>query len=132
MDGSRGAFGHTLAAQAAQVEVDICQIVLYLDGSEGAGLLAFAAAYAGGRARLAGGGAFLLVAAGDIHAAVFHAFLAQFDDAARTGLDAGPAGGALLFVHHGQPRLGVDAQGSELACIGAYTLLAKEQSFRPS
>ena len=59
MDGTGRTFDHAFAAQAAFLEVDIGKIVLYLDGTERAGLFALAAADTGHLARLAGNGTFL-------------------------------------------------------------------------
>lgn len=115
MDGSGGTLGHTLTAELAFVEIDVGQIVLYCDGAEGAGLLALAAADAGGSAGLAGDTALVLIHAGDIDAAVLGSLVAQLDDALGTCLDAGSAGCAPVLVDLGDKSLWIDPDGTELA-----------------
>lgn len=115
MDGSCRALGHALAAELAFVEIDVGQIVLDGDSTEGAGLLALTAAYTCGGACLAGYSALILVHAGDIDPTVLRTFVPQFDDAFGTCLDTGTACRALVLVHLGNEGLGIDLDSSELA-----------------
>lgn len=119
MDGASGAVGDALAAHLAEVEVDVGEVVFDLDSAEGANFLALAAADAGGGAGLASDSAFLLVAAGDEDAVVLGAFVAELDDATRASLDAGAAGDALVGIDDGEAGGRVDAEGVELASLGA-------------
>ena len=52
---------HALAAQAALLKVNVCQVVLKGDSLERAGLDALTATYAGGVASLLGNGTLVLV-----------------------------------------------------------------------
>ena len=63
--------------------------------------------------------------AADVDAAVFLAFAAQLDDAARAGFGAGAAGGALVGVDHWHP-VGAHVDGVELA--GGHAVAAAEAS----
>ena len=85
----------------------------------GADLGALAAAYAGGRACLAGNSALVLVDAAheDPHRA--GSLVAQLNHSLGAGLHAGAAGRTLALVDHGKPGLGVHRESTELAGLNA-------------
>ena len=115
---------YTLAAQTALLKVNVSQVVLKGDGLERAGLDALAATYAGYVTSLLGNGTLILVDATYINPAVQFVLVAQFDDIARAGLDAGTAGGALVLINHRKSSLGIHLNGVELT--GRYAVTATQ------
>ena len=104
MDGPCRAYYNAFSAQAAFVEVDIGDIVLYGNGSERTFLLAFAASYAGSLTGLACHCAFFHIDARDKHTASLRAFIPEFYDFLRAGLYARTACSTFLFIHDRKPR----------------------------
>ena len=91
---------NALAAQAALIGIDICQVILKRDGLKCASLDALAATYAGYGTRLLGNGALILVDAAYLYPAVHLVAVTQFYHTARAGLDTGSACGTFFLIHH--------------------------------
>lgn len=109
MDGACGALGHTFAAQLANVEINICEIVLYSYSAKGTGLGTLTAAYTSRRAGLASVSTLFLIAASDVNTTVLHTLLAQLNNTTRTGLDTSSTSHTLVLIDNWQ------------ACFGIYT-----------
>ena len=100
--------------------VNVGDVVLDGDGSEGTFLGTLATADAGSLASLHRHRALVFVDAGDEHSPTLRTLLAQFDDVARTRLDTGSARRALLFVNLRKSRLRVHVDSVKLA--GGHTV----------
>ena len=115
---------HALAAQAALLKVNVCQVVLKGNGLKRAGLYALAATYAGCIAGFLGNGTLVLVYTTYIDPAVQFVLVAEFYDVARAGLDAGTAGCALVLINHRKTCLRIHPDGIELTSL--YTVAAAQ------
>ena len=122
MDGFRRTHPYALLAKTASVEVNIGTVVLYRNGSERTLFLAFATTDAAHLAGFHRNGSLVLVDAADKDTTALWTFLAQFDDASRTGFCAGTTGRTLLFIHLRQTSLVVEVYGIKLA--GVHTVAA--------
>ena len=111
MDGLLGTNGNALSAKAAFVEVDIGQIVANGDSAKRTLLFALAATDTCHLTSLHGYRTLVFVDTRHEHATALDALLAELDDAARTSLRTGTAGGTLILVNLGQTRLGIQLNG---------------------
>ena len=109
-----------LAAEAALVVVDVCQVVLNGDCIELAYFLAFAATDTSVGTCLAGYSAFVLVNAHHYHATALRTFLTQFDDVSWTCAYALAAAGTFLVIHLWQTCHRVHVDSVKLA--GCHTV----------
>ena len=110
----------TLAAEAALVVVDVCQVVLDDDCIELAYLLAFATTDTSVGTCLACHSALVFVDAHHYHATALRTFLAQLDDVAWTCANAFAAAGTFLVIHLWKTRLWVHVDSVKLA--GCHTV----------
>ena len=121
MDGTCRTFSDTFTTGLADIEIDICQIVLDGDSTEGTGLGTFATTYASGRAGLAGVATFLFVAAGDKDTTVLWSFVPKFDYATGTGFHTGSAGNALFLIDNRKTSFFVNSESVKLASFCTVT-----------
>ena len=131
MDSLLRTFVLTLTAKLALLGIDVGEVGVHGDGLELADLHAFLASDTTNRASLARLGALVLVVTQHYHTAVLQPFQANLNDAARTSLGAGTAGGTFLFVHLWQTRFGIHANGIELTgCHAVATTKATKGTSR--
>ena len=87
--------------------VYVSQVILKRDRLKRADLKALATSDTSIRTSLTSHAALVLVDTADVEATTLGALLAKLDDHLRTSLDASSAGGTLILVHLGKPRLGI-------------------------
>ena len=130
MDSTCWALILALAAQAALVVVDVCQVVLDGDSVELANFLALATTDTSVGTCLACYCALVFVDAHHYHATALRTFLAQLDDVAWTCANALAAAGTLLVIHLWQTGLRVHVDSVELA--GCHTVATTQAAERTS
>ena len=119
-----------LAAEAALVVVDVCQVVLDDDGIKLAYFLALAATDTSVGTCFACYSAFVFVDAHHYHATALRTFLAQLDDVAWTCANALAAASTYLGIHLWQTGLRVHVDSIELA--GCHTVATAQATERTS
>ena len=115
MDGAGRTDGLALAAELAEIVIDICHIAFNGDCALRTGLGADSAAYAGGGAGLPGGRALVLVHAADVDTHAARSLGTKLYDVLRAGLHTGTASCTLLLIHHRQAGGRIHGESSELA-----------------
>ena len=104
----------TLPTQTAFVGVNVREIVLDSDGTEGALLLALTASDTRHLTGFHRYSTLVLVDTGHIYSPTLRTFLTEFDDTSRTNHRTGTAGRTFLLVDLGNARLGIDMDSPEL------------------
>ena len=115
MDSSRRALGRTLATETTLLMVYVSQVILKCDRLKRADLKALATSDTSIRTSLTSHAALVLVDTADVEATTLGSLLAKLDDHLRTSLDTSSAGGTLILVHLGKPRLGIHVESTKVA-----------------
>ena len=116
-DGMSGTSLLALATETAFLRINVTEVTLDGDSTEGALLLTLAATDTADLAGLHRYGTLVTIDAGHIDSSALRTLLTQFDDVARTSLHTSTAGNALLLVDLGNARLGIDADGIKLTSL---------------